>query len=67
LQPAIDYKAIVDELRRRLLNSDNGIKDKIRCRLAGLLDTDPNTPLDVVISELDEKWRQDGLIQERND
>jgi hypothetical protein len=67
LKPAVDYKAIVDELRRRLLDSDKRIEGKVLFRLAGMLDTDPNAPMDVVIAKLDEKWRRDGLIQEHND
>lgn len=65
----VDYKALYDELRTRLLHrpetaagDHQDIKDRIRCRLALLLDAAPDTPLEVVLDRLDEKWRQDGLI-----
>lgn len=70
----IDFKAIVEELRTRLVSSgsdpeigDKTIRDKIRCRLADMLDTDLDAPIDVVVAKLDERWRQDGLIQEKTD
>ena len=70
----IDFKTIVEELRTRLVSSgsdhkigDKIIRDKIRSRLADLLDTDLDAPIDVVVAKLDAKWRQDGLIQEHSD
>jgi hypothetical protein len=73
LVSTIDFKTIVEELRTRLVSSgsdhkigDKIIRDKIRCRLADLRDTDLDAPIDVV-AKLDENWRQDGLIQENSD
>ena len=70
----IDFKTIVEELRTRLVSSgsdhkigDKIIRDRIRCCLAELLDTDLDAPIDVVVTKLDEKWRQDGLIQGHSD
>ena len=69
----IDFKTIVEELRTRLVSSgsdhkisDKIIRDRIRCRLADLLDTDIDAPIDVVVAKIDEKWRQDDLIQEHS-
>lgn len=69
MEPSVNYKAIVQELRDRLAGSccgpSNGqgqIWDEFRDRLATMLEADPGTPIALLLDRLAEKWEQDGLL-----
>jgi hypothetical protein len=66
---AIDYRYIVEELKRSLTCPDQAedrcaddVREKVRSRLVYMLDVDPELSLEAVIDQLAEKWRRDGLI-----
>ena len=65
--PTINYKAIVEEMRERLQQpsddeSQEPIYAAIRCRLAILLDVEPQISMEALIDRLSEKWERDGLL-----
>lgn len=69
MEPSVNYKAIVQELRNRLAGSCCGpsdgqgqIRDEFRYRLAAMLEVDPATPIALLLDRLVEKWEQDGLL-----
>ena len=66
---AVDYRYIVEELKRSLVCQEEPdkpciehVRENVRSRLVFLLDVDPESSLEAVIERLAEKWRQDGLI-----
>lgn len=69
LEPSVNFKAIVQELRARLAGGCGGpgdalrqIRDEFRYRLASMLEADPGTPMELLLDRLAEKWKQDGLL-----
>jgi hypothetical protein len=68
LVPTVNYKAIVEEMRERLKQptDDDEAQEQvyaaIRCRLAILLDVEPQLSMDALIDRLTEKWKRDGLL-----
>lgn len=67
--PCVDYRTLIEELRSRFAGmsweptpEDMKVIDNIRYRMAGLLEASPDTPIQEIIDQLAEKWRQDGLI-----
>jgi hypothetical protein len=67
---SIDYRAIAQNLRSVLLQDGKpvnpAIRAKIGCRLAALLEVDPDQPLAEILAQLERKWQQDGLLRDHS-
>lgn len=66
---AIDYQAIVQELKLRFAaieHQDPEVQQvgaQMCSRMIYFLDMDPTQTLEEVILQIEEKWRSDGLIE----
>ena len=69
MEPAVDYRAIVEELKQRFAAVDLQDTDKrlvgeqMRMRMIYFLDADPSLSPWEVILRLEERWRAEGLIE----
>ncbi len=69
MNATLNYKALVQELRNRLActcrgrdDGAGGTWDEFRCRLACMLEEDPQASLEFLLDRLAEKWKRDGLM-----
>ncbi|NNF97885.1 MAG: hypothetical protein HKM93_00760 [Desulfobacteraceae bacterium] len=74
MEPTIDFKAIVEELRDRFTDDEKNskpvnekLKERTRVNLARLLESEPDTSMNAILDKLEERWRSDGLINGNKD